>query len=188
MFGIHATYCPKSNPTLRHNTIAEALARVLVSAGLDVKHEAAVSGKQRSADLFIRGLSWPEPDALDITVVNPLADFDSPGASERVAQAESAKHTKYDDLCRSALVKMNAFGVSTLGGVGPEAHRFSGAIREKLCQAHGKRGHILAQETAQRISVACQRAVVAQLMQSVAGQLPHNPVRAGGSVAPSEFP
>ena len=67
VFGIHATCCSKSNPTARHNTIAEALARVLVSAGLDVKHEVAIAGKQRPADLFVRGLSWPEPDAVDIT-------------------------------------------------------------------------------------------------------------------------
>ena len=83
---------------------------------------------------------------------------------------------------------MNAFGVSTLSGVGPEAQRFLGAIREKLCQAHGKtEGHVLAQEAAQRISVACQRAVAAQLMRSVAGQAPLMPVHAGGSAAPSEL-
>ena len=78
LFGIQATCCPKSNPTARHNTIAEALARVLVSAGLDVKREVAVSGRQRPADLFIRGLSWPEPDALDITVASERVRSQSP--------------------------------------------------------------------------------------------------------------
>ena len=85
-------------------------------------------------------------------------------------------------------VQMNAFGVSTLGGVGPEAQRFLGTVGEKLCQAHGKtEGQVLAQEAAQRISVACQRAVAAQLMRSLAGQVPHKPVRSGGSVATSEW-
>ena len=45
----------------------------------------------------------------------------------------------------------------------------------------------MAQEAAQRISVACQRAVAAQLMRSVAGQAPLMPVHAGGSAAPSEL-
>ena len=43
----------------------------------------AVSWRQQRADLLIRGISWPEPDALNITVVNPRADFDSPGASKK---------------------------------------------------------------------------------------------------------
>jgi len=98
IFVIYATCCTKSNHTARHNTTSQALARILISAGLDV----AIAGRQRPADLLVRGLSWPEPDAVDITAVNPLADFDQPGASERVARAEEAKHAKYDDLCRAA--------------------------------------------------------------------------------------
>ena len=82
---------------------------------------------------------------------------------------------------------MNAFGVSTLGGVGPEAQRFLRAIQEKLCQAHGKtEGQVLAREAAQRISVACQRAVAAQLMRSLAGQSTQKPAHADGASDPIE--
>ena len=104
-----------------------------------------------------------------------------------MARAEEAKHAKYDDLCRAARVRMNAFGVSTLGGVGPEAVKFLGSVQEKLCKAYGgTEGRSLAQEAAQRISVACQRAVAAQLLRALAGQLPQKPVRFGAHREPSE--
>ena len=120
-------------------------------------------------------------------MVNPLADFDEPGAADRVARAEEAKHVKYDDLCRTAKVRFNAFGVSTLGGVGPEAVKFLGSILDKLCKTHGKtEGQTLAQEAAQRISVACQRAVAAQLLRSLACVVAPLPPRCGPSVALSE--
>ena len=77
--------------------------------------------------------------------------------------------------------------MSTLGGVGPEAVKFLGSIQEKLCKAHGKtEGQILAQEAAQRVSVACQRAVAAQLLRSLACGVAPVPPRCGSSVAHSE--
>ena len=169
-FGDHSTCCAKSNLTARHTCVVNAIARVLKSVALDVTTEVAILGRQRPADLLIKGLSWPEPDALDVTVVNPMSDFDNPQAAERVDKAEENKHKKYDDICGKAKVKMNAFGMSVLGGVGPEASRFLGLVREKLLQQHGDaEGKTLANEAVQRISVACQRAVAGQLLKSMGG-------------------
>ena len=167
-FGDHATCCAKSNLTARHNGVTSAIGRVLASAGLTVTYEVAVAGNLRPADVHVRGLSFPEPDVLDATVVNPMAGFDDPAAADRVAQAERHKHEKYDELCKRAKVKLTAFGVSTLGGVGPETYMFLGRIREKFTQEHEKtEGSVLAQEAMERISVACQRGVAAQLLKSI---------------------
>ena len=187
-FGDHATCCAKSNLTARHNGVTSALGRVLTSAGLSVTFEVAIAGKLRPADLYVRGLSFPEPDVLDATVVNPTAGFDQPAAAERVAQAERHKHEKYDDLCQRAKVKLTAFGMSTLGGVGPEAYTFLGRIREKLIQEHGKtEGGVLAQEAMERISVACQRGVAAQLLKSIGGLRSTTPsAQRAQAKAPSE--
>ena len=63
-----------------------------------------------------------------------------------------------------------AFGVSSLGGAGPEAVKFPGNIRERPAQEHGKtEGSRLAQEATERLSVACQRGVSTQLLQAIAG-------------------
>ena len=187
-FGDHATCCAKSNLTARHNGVTSAIGRVLASAGLTVTYEVAVAGKLRPADVHVRGLSFPEPDVLDATVVNPMAGFDDPAAADRVARAERHKHEKYDELCQRAKVKLTAFGVSTLGGVGPEAYMFLGRIREKFIQEHGKtEGSVLAQEAMERISVACQRGVAAQLLKSIGGLAPTAlPAPGAQARAPSE--
>ena len=166
--------------------MTSAIGRVLVSAGLDVSYEVAISGRLRPADIFIRGMSWPEPDIMDATMVNPMTDFDQTGPADRVAQAEENKHKKYDELCQRAKVKLTAFGVSTLGGVGPEAHQFLGRIRERLLKDNGKtEGGVLAKEAMERISVACQRSVAAQLLKSIGGLTSNE---AAGPRAPTTAP
>ena len=146
-FGDHPTCCRKTNLTARHNGLAGALGRVLTAAGLSVTPEVRVRGKLRPADLMITGWSWPKRDAVDLTVVNPMAEFDNPKANKKVALAEEAKHRKYDTLCAAENVNMNALGFSVLGGAGPETQKFLASLRERLLQAHGEtEGKQLARE------------------------------------------
>ena len=55
-FGDHTVCCCMSNPYQRHQLVADALARVLRAAGLQVLREVAIQGKLRPADLLLRGL------------------------------------------------------------------------------------------------------------------------------------
>jgi hypothetical protein len=115
---------------------------------------------------MITGWSWPKRDAVDLTVVNPMAEFDNPKANKKVALAEEAKHRKYDTLCAAENVNMNALGFSVLGGAGPETQKFLASLRERLLQAHGEtESKQLAREALERIGVALQRGVAAQLLQ-----------------------
>ena len=125
---------------------------------------------------------------METTMVNPIKDFDQPGPADRVSQAEENKHKKYDELCQRSKVKLTAFGVSTLGGVGPEAHQFLGRIRERLLKENGRtEGGVLAQEAMERISVSCQRSVAAQLLKSIGGlDCSEPPCPRAATTAPSE--
>ena len=137
----------------------------MTATGLSVTPEVRVRGKLRQADLMVTVWSWPKRDAIDLTVVNPMAEFDSPQANQKVARAEEAKHRKYDLICAADNVQMNALGFSVLGGAGPEAQKFLAALRERLVQAHGDtEGKHLAREALERIGVALQRGVAAQLL------------------------
>ena len=87
-----------------------------------------------------------------------MVEFDCPNAADRVAQAEEAKYTKYDALCERAQVKLTAFGVSSLGEAGRGGH---------VLRNYPQEGSRLAQEATERLSVACQRGMAAQLLQTM---------------------
>ena len=55
-FGDHEVCCRKSDFWARHQTVADALARVCTSSGLHAEREVGVEGRERPADLLVRGL------------------------------------------------------------------------------------------------------------------------------------
>ena len=72
----------------RHTLVADALARALTAAGIQVTREVGVEGKRRPADLQLRGF-------VDITVRHPLVSFEDPAAvAGTFVQAERQKHAK----------------------------------------------------------------------------------------------
>jgi hypothetical protein len=166
VYGDHAVTCRRSNFYARHRQVAEALASVLVSCDVCIEKEVAVSGAERPADILARRLDGGRSTAIDITVVHPLTSFDSAQGGDRIEEAEKAKHRHYDTLCTQAGLAFNAFGVSTLGGAGPDACRILKLINSHIMQKFGtKEGMQLCRQAHERIIVACMRAVGAQLLQ-----------------------
>ena len=92
IFGDHSVSCNGISCVTRHNLVAEALASAAHVAGITIEREVAVAGKERPADLLLKGLPSSHPIAGDITVVHPLVSFDQGAGHHRTADAEKAKH------------------------------------------------------------------------------------------------
>ena len=169
IFGDHSVSCNGISCVPRHNLVAEALASAALSAGITIEREVAVAGKERPADLLLKSLHSCDPLAVDVTIVRPLVLFDQGAGAghSRTADAEKAKHSHYDGLCRNAGFDFKAFGVSTFGGLGPEAvcllQPILARISESLPQAEGQ---IACRQASEKIVVACLRGVGQQLLAS----------------------
>ena len=61
-------FLPYERPSGRHSLVMDALARVCKTAGVAVEREVGFVGKERPADLLLKGLK-PQPLAVDGTVV-----------------------------------------------------------------------------------------------------------------------
>jgi len=70
-----------------------------------VEREVGFVGKERPADLLLKGLK-PQPLAVDGTVV--AMAFDEPG--DRVETASVAKHVKSERQCKEVGVEFCVFG------------------------------------------------------------------------------
>ena len=100
---------------------------------------------------------------MDVTIVHPLVSFDQAGAHSRTADAEKAKHERYDQLCHDAGFDFKAFGLSTFGGLGPEATTILARIGESSLPSESV---VACRQAAERIVVACLRGVSQQLLAS----------------------
>ena len=101
------------------------------------------------------------------------ASFDSADAIDRVTGAATAKHVRYDGLCRQANMSFRDFGLSTMGGACSEAMDVIATLRAQMCERFGRReGQLLAQQAIERISVACMRGVGAQLLDAATDSAP----------------
>jgi len=84
VFGDHAVTCRKNHLHMRHQLVADALAKVLVSAWYRIDMEVAICGKERPADILIHHIDGRKPVAVDITVVHPLLRFDEASMANRI--------------------------------------------------------------------------------------------------------
>ena len=76
IFGDHSVSCNAISCVPRHNLVAQALASAASTAGITIDREVAVAGKERPADLLLKGLASSLLVAVDVTVVHPLVSFD----------------------------------------------------------------------------------------------------------------
>ena len=118
--------------------MAGVLGHTLAALGFGVQFNVAIAGKLRPAYLYLTGWSWPKADAIYLTIINHMADFEDPQAHHKVEEAEKDKHVKYDDVCAAARVYFHAMGFSILGGAGSEAQAFLACLRERMVQLHGE--------------------------------------------------
>ena len=167
IFGDHSVSCNAISCVPRHNLVAQALASAALAAGVPIEREVAIVGKKRPADLLLKGLPSSAPLALDVTIVHPLVSFDQAGAHSRTADAEKAKHERYDQLCHDAGFDFKAFGLSTFGGLGPETTTTLHIILVRIGESSPPSESVVAcRQAAERIVVACLRGVSQQLRAS----------------------
>ena len=74
--------------------MADALARAMQAAGIQVIREVTVEGKLRPADLLLR-----RRRAVEITVGPPITHFDKNSPCSFLTEAEKCKHTRSDAAC-----------------------------------------------------------------------------------------
>ena len=167
IFADHSVSCNGISCVPRHNLVAEVLDSAALVSGITIEREVAVTGKERSADLLLKGLFASHPIAVDVTVVYPLVSFDQGAEHSRTANAKKTKHNHYDGLCRNAGLDFKAFGVSTFGGLGPEAvcllQPILARISESVPQAESQ---VACRQAAEKLVVACLRGVSQQLLAS----------------------
>ena len=87
-FGDHEVCCRKSDFWARHQTVADALARVCSSSGLRAEREVGVEGRERPADLLVRGLALSR---MLLTLWSPTL-FLNPGT--RILTRWPTRHTR----------------------------------------------------------------------------------------------
>ncbi|XP_055330817.1 uncharacterized protein LOC129583125 [Paramacrobiotus metropolitanus] len=166
--GYHGLSCKKSRGRKpRHSCINATLKRAFASAGIETELEppgtCLTSGKRPDGVTLVpweRGkmLTWDATCVCTVALSHIAATSKQAGAA--AARAEQDKVAKYQELTRDYLFR--AFGVETLGPLGPDASRLVTEVGKMIQQ---ETGEVRAMEfLRQRISIDIQRGNAASVM------------------------
>ena len=137
-FGQHALTC-KRGPGIcrRHNTLRDCIADYCRRAQLNPTLEAGSGylNQTRPADILLPTWNLGRDAALDVTVVNPLNNFNIEGAiipGQITEEAADRKHRNNDAKCRELGWECIPIVVSTYGGWGSEASVFLDSLSSRV--------------------------------------------------------
>ena len=163
--GDHAVACGWGGERIhRHNMIRDCLFSTCTQVCLGPTREdrALIPGTEaRPADIYLPGWMAGKDAALDITVINPLAQTylqhsaATPGYA--LAQAFERKMTKHGEACTAAGIVFQPMALDTLGAWGDstvqQVKRMGSALAR---QTGGEEGEII-KHLVQRVSVILMR-------------------------------
>ena len=190
IFGDHAVTCKQAELWRRHNFLRGTLERIAKAAGLGVRTEVSIQGKERPADLLL--LNWEDgvDAACDITVVHSFtASASRPKMENAVNSAEDAKTAKYAEQCTRTRVLFQPIGVDLFGACGERGQAFLGKLFQRYAAYNCTGSHfstmaVLQRECWERFSVALHKSLAQQLGRL----LPVMPDSEDGDGAPSGAP